>query len=59
MFSIENGSMISNGSEAGVVGDSSDNWQIFVEAFSSLERITSFGVSDYCSGIVMGKSVGL
>lgn len=51
--------MISNGSEAGIVGDCSDNWQIFVKAFASLRGITSFGIGDYSSSIAMGKGVGL
>lgn len=51
--------MISNGSEGGIVGNCLDNWQIFVKAYSSLKRITSFGISDCCSETVMGKSVSL
>ena len=51
--------MISSGSEAGIVGDCSDNWQIFVKEFSILKRIASFGISDYCDSTTMGKSAGL
>lgn len=54
---MENSSVISSGSEAGVAGRCSDNWQIFVKAFSTLKRITSFGIGGYCSLTAMGKSV--
>lgn len=51
--------MISNGSEAGIVGNCSDDLQVFVKAFSSLKRITCFGISEYCSRMAMGKSADL
>lgn len=51
--------MISNGSEAGIVGNCSDNGQIFVKAFSSLKRIASFGIGDYCFVVALGESAGL
>lgn len=48
--------MISNGSEADIVGNCSDDLQVFVKAFSSLKRITCFGISEYCSRIATEKS---
>lgn len=48
--------MISNGSEADIGGNCSDDSQVFLKAFSSLKRITCFGISEYCSRTVMEES---
>lgn len=56
LLCIETSVMISNGSEADIVGNCSDDLQVFVKAFSSLKRITCFGISEYCSRIAMEKS---
>lgn len=42
-----------------MVGDSSGDSQVFVKAFSSLKRITCFGISEYCSRIAMAKNADL
>lgn len=59
LLCIENGSVMSSGSEPGIVGDCSDNWQIFVQVFSCLERITTCCTSGCCSSIAMEQSASV